>query len=75
MALRFKPVDNVFYELLATSATHLVNGARILAEMLDDTADRKDIADSDAGRRARVRRDHPRDRQAGQLDLRHAVRP
>jgi len=42
--LRFKPVDNVFYELLATSATHLVNGARILAEMLDDTADRKDIA-------------------------------
>ena len=45
MALRFKPVDNVFYELLATSATHLVNGAGILAEMLDDAADRKDIAD------------------------------
>ena len=44
MALSFKPVDNVFYELLATSATHLVNGAGILAEMLDDTADRKDIA-------------------------------
>jgi uncharacterized protein len=44
VALRFKPVDNVFYELLATSATHLVNGARILAEMLDDTADRTDIA-------------------------------
>ena len=44
MALSFKPVDNVFYELLATSATHLVNGARILAELLDDTADRKDIA-------------------------------
>ena len=45
MPLRFKPVDNVFYELLATSATHLVNGAGILAEMLDDAADRKDIAD------------------------------
>ena len=44
MAFSFKPVDNVFYELLATSATHLVNGARILAELLDDTADRKDIA-------------------------------
>ena len=44
MALRFKPVDNVFYELLTQSATHLVDGARILAEMLDDTADRKDIA-------------------------------
>ena len=44
MAFSFKPVDAVFYELLATSATHLVNGARILAELLDDTADRKDIA-------------------------------
>ena len=45
MALRFKPVDSAFYELLTTSASHLVEGARILAEMLDDTADRKDIAD------------------------------
>jgi len=44
VAFSFKPVDTVFYELLATSATHLVNGARILAELLDDTADRKDIA-------------------------------
>jgi len=45
VALRFKPVDSAFYELLTTSASHLVEGARILAEMLDDTADRKDIAD------------------------------
>jgi predicted phosphate transport protein (TIGR00153 family) len=45
VALRFKPVDNVFYELLATSATHLVNGAGILAELLDDAADRKEVAD------------------------------
>jgi len=44
VAFSFKPVDTVFYELLATSANHLVNGARILAELLDDTADRKDIA-------------------------------
>lgn len=44
MALSFKPVDSVFYELLSTSAKHLVNGARILAELLDETADRKDIA-------------------------------
>jgi predicted phosphate transport protein (TIGR00153 family) len=44
VALSFKPVDSVFYELLSTSATHLVNGARILAELLDDSADRKDIA-------------------------------
>jgi predicted phosphate transport protein (TIGR00153 family) len=45
VALRFKPVDSAFYELLTTSALHLVEGARILAEMLDDTADRQDIAD------------------------------
>ncbi len=44
MALRFKPVDNVFYELFTTSATHLVEGARILAEMLDDSAERVEIA-------------------------------
>jgi predicted phosphate transport protein (TIGR00153 family) len=44
VALRFKPVDNVFYELLTQSASHLVEGARILAEMLDDSADRPAIA-------------------------------
>ncbi|MEO7942447.1 MAG: DUF47 family protein [Marmoricola sp.] len=44
MALSFKPVDSVFYELLTTSATHLVDGARILAEVLGDSADRVDIA-------------------------------
>jgi predicted phosphate transport protein (TIGR00153 family) len=42
--LRFKPVDHIFYELLTESATHLVEGARILAEMLDDSADRPAIA-------------------------------
>ena len=45
MALRFKPVDNVFYQLLTESATRLVEGAEILAEMLDEGADRQDIAD------------------------------
>ncbi len=45
MALRFKPVDNTFYELLTESATRLVEGADILAEMLGEDADRKDIAD------------------------------
>jgi predicted phosphate transport protein (TIGR00153 family) len=44
VALSFKPVDSVFYELLTTSATHLVDGARILAEMLGESADRVDIA-------------------------------
>ena len=44
MALRFKPVDNVFYELLTESATRLVEGADILAEMLGESADLTDIA-------------------------------
>ncbi len=44
MALRFKPVDNVFYQLLTSSATQLVDGAGILAEMLGDSADRVEIA-------------------------------
>jgi predicted phosphate transport protein (TIGR00153 family) len=44
VALSFKPVDNVFYDLLTTSATHLVDGARILAEMLGESADRQAIA-------------------------------
>ena len=44
MALRFKPVDNTFYTLLTESATRLVEGAAILAEMLDESADRDDIA-------------------------------
>jgi len=44
VAFSFKPVDSVFYELLTTSATHLVDGAGILAEILGDSADRGAIA-------------------------------
>ena len=44
MALRFKPVDNTFYSLLTESASRLVDGANILAEMLGESADRDDIA-------------------------------
>jgi predicted phosphate transport protein (TIGR00153 family) len=44
VALRFKPVDSVFYELLTDAATHLVDGSRILAEILGDSADRQAIA-------------------------------
>ena len=44
MALSFKPVDNVFYELLTQSASHLVDGSKILAEILGDSVDRKAIA-------------------------------
>ncbi len=45
MALSFKPVDSAFYELFTKSATQLVEGARILAEMLGDDADLKSIAE------------------------------
>jgi predicted phosphate transport protein (TIGR00153 family) len=45
VALSFKPVDNVFYQLLTKSASHLVEGAGILAEMLGEGADRPAIAD------------------------------
>ena len=44
MALRFKPVDTAFYNLLTTSATGLVDGAALLAEMLGDGNDRHGIA-------------------------------
>jgi predicted phosphate transport protein (TIGR00153 family) len=44
VALKFKPVDNVFYDLFTKSATHLVEGARILAEMLGESPDREAIA-------------------------------
>lgn len=44
MALRFKPVDTAFYSLLTSSATGLVDGAALLAEMLGDGNDRPGIA-------------------------------
>jgi predicted phosphate transport protein (TIGR00153 family) len=42
--LRFRPVDTTFYDLFATSASHLVDGASLLAEMLGDGNDREGIA-------------------------------
>lgn len=44
MALWFKPVDTAFYTLLTSSASGLVEGAALLAEMLGDGNDRKGIA-------------------------------
>ena len=44
MALRFRPVDTTFYDLLAQAARHLVDGAALLAEMLGDGNDREGIA-------------------------------
>jgi predicted phosphate transport protein (TIGR00153 family) len=44
VALRFKPVDSAFYTLLTSSASQLVDGAALLAEMLGDGNDRQAIA-------------------------------
>jgi len=41
VGLRFRPVDATFYDLFVQSATHLVNGAALLAEMLDEANDRE----------------------------------
>jgi predicted phosphate transport protein (TIGR00153 family) len=44
VALRFKPVDSAFYDLLTDSAKRLVEGAALLAEMLGEGNNREDIA-------------------------------
>lgn len=44
MALRFKPVDTAFYTLLTAQAIHLVDGAVLLAELLDEGTDREHLA-------------------------------
>jgi uncharacterized protein Yka (UPF0111/DUF47 family) len=40
MRFRIKPTDETFYDLFAKSARHLVEGARLLGEVLDETNDR-----------------------------------
>jgi len=42
--LRLRPVDTTFYDLFTDSAKHLVTGAGLLAEMLDEGNDREEIA-------------------------------
>lgn len=44
MRFRLTPVDTTFYELFAKSASGLVEGAQILAEMLADGNDREQTA-------------------------------
>ena len=44
MALRFRPADTTFYDLFTQSASHLVEGAGLLAEMLGEGNDREVIA-------------------------------
>ncbi len=43
MAFRFRPVDGTFYDLFAEQADHLVTGAKLLAEMFNDEADRDEV--------------------------------
>ena len=45
VALRFRPADTTFYDLFTESASHLVDGAALLAEMLGDGNDREGIAE------------------------------
>jgi predicted phosphate transport protein (TIGR00153 family) len=42
--LRLRPTDTSFYDLFTTSAQHIVTGAGLLAEMISEGADRKDVA-------------------------------
>ncbi|MDP3892613.1 DUF47 domain-containing protein [Nocardioides sp.] len=44
MGFRFRPVDASFYDLFSEAAGHLVKGADLLAEMLDNGSDREGIA-------------------------------
>ncbi len=44
MPLRLRPADTTFYDLFAQQATHLVTGARLLAEMLGEGNDREATA-------------------------------
>jgi predicted phosphate transport protein (TIGR00153 family) len=44
VALRLRPIDTSFYDLFSTSAQHLVTGAGLLAEMITEGSDRKDVA-------------------------------
>jgi uncharacterized protein len=44
VALRFRPADTTFYDLFSQSASHLVEGAALLAEMLGEGNNREVIA-------------------------------
>jgi uncharacterized protein Yka (UPF0111/DUF47 family) len=42
--LRLRPTDTSFYELFSISAQHIMTGAALLAEMISEGSDRKDVA-------------------------------
>jgi predicted phosphate transport protein (TIGR00153 family) len=41
---RIRPLETSFYDLFSESAAHLVHGASLLAQMLDETSDKEAIA-------------------------------
>ena len=45
MGLRLRPLESSFYDLFAESASHLVKGAGLLAQMLDQGSDKASIAE------------------------------
>lgn len=45
MRFRIRPLESSFYELFSEAASHLVHGADLLAQMLDETSDKKAIAE------------------------------
>ena len=45
MRFRIRPLETSFYDLFSEAAAHLVHGASLLAQMLDETSDKKAIAE------------------------------
>jgi predicted phosphate transport protein (TIGR00153 family) len=45
MRFRIRPVESSFYDMFSEAAAHLVEGAALLAQMLDDSSDKKSIAE------------------------------
>jgi predicted phosphate transport protein (TIGR00153 family) len=42
---RIRPLESSFYDLFSEAASHLVHGAALLAQMLDESSDKKAIAE------------------------------
>ncbi len=45
MRFRIRPLESSFYDLFSEAAAHLVHGANLLAQMLDESSDKKAIAE------------------------------
>lgn len=45
MGLRLRPLESSFYDLFSESASHLIDGAALLVQILDANADREAIAE------------------------------